>query len=235
MGGGGKKGGQSVDYTPTPPSPEELELRKLLLGEAEQRGALSSKTRDYIRSLLGQDFSSGALTPEQQAQLDSLTKTYTTTRTTPLYEQADLAEKALRQRFANTGLADSSVAEQEQTRLQTELGKQISAVGNEASLFRYGSEQDLRRAALGEKLQKIGVLSGASDPTVAYNTLAALAGQRTAESNQALQIALANAQNQGGGGLLPLLIGGAAAAFTGGLGGAAGYGLGSSVFGNTKV
>lgn len=169
------------------------------------------------------------LTPEEQDRLGNITNIYTKTRTTPLYEQADIAERNLRQRFASQGILDSSVAADAQVDLQKELSKRISEVGEQAALFRYGTEEDLRRAALANKLQQVGILQQGSDPSVAYNTLSALTGQRTQEANQALQIALHNAQS--GGGFMDLLTQGAALGLGWAVGGPVGGYFGAKMAG----
>lgn len=195
-----KKG--DVEYTPPAPSAEEQELLNLLLNRIKTQDANAATTQDFINNFVSTDFSKGALTAEQEKQLQDIQDTYLNTRKTAINEQADLAEKKIRQRYAAQGILDSSVTGDTAAKMAKDTTTLIDQAAKEAATYRYGTEQDLRNAALQESLQKIGILSSVSDPSLAANVFGSLTGQRQQYENTALQVALANAQNSGGFGSL---------------------------------
>ncbi len=223
--------GSSVDYTPQAPSAQEKELLDLLVHEARRRDAFAPEREKQIQQLLGVDFSKDLLSPQQTEELNRITGIYQGTRQTAVDKAVEEGDKALRARFAAQGISDSSIAGGSYGELQAERAKALDQIAKEASMFRFGTEKDIRQAALQERLQKIGVLQGASSPDVAQAGVQALAGQREAESNRALQIALANAQNSGGWGsfLGSTLLGGGGALLGGLLGGPAGAAVGAGI------
>lgn len=236
-----KKG--DVEYKPPEPSAQETELLNLLMDQIKQQDEIrtqqleeAKQRKGLISEFLDKEYSTDPLSEDQKARLNEIESTFLGTRKQAVTDQATEIEKQLRTKFANQGILDSSVSSEADIKVGKESMKLIDQAAKEASLLKFGTEQDIRNAALSERLQKIGVLSSLSDPAMATNILGSLTGQRQQYANTALQVALSNAQNSGGfgqllGSTLGMGLGALLAAPTGGMSILGGASLGGALGG----
>lgn len=193
---GGK--GSSVEYSPPEMTPEEKNLLQIQIDQIEENQRMAVKTRSLVSDFFETDWTGGELSPEQLKRIKTATDSYRSLQETPLNESYDRANTRGRQSWAAKGLSDSTVAAYGTAEIEKGRARDLATVGDRTALYEKGMEDSVRSERMQEATTKLAHALSFSNPALAAQLFGNLSAQRSEYGNQAMQVALSNAQTGGG-------------------------------------